>query len=305
LSIEATPSQIHPLLTKKLQLRCAVKNAGRLAETHNRSAKSSEVALSLISDLSGLANPNPSSLRHVSSDASFSKLLSIVVTRVNDVTGMTETVTSVTGCNVPKTEEKFNSTLEVEGSSEGSDREDELGYLLLTWDRPVDGHAGNFTCETNALNSDKHPVYLNVSLEITSGEPKIADLAKYIYAREKEILYLQSEMKKENVALRQEIVQLLSNTAHLETKLQRLKAQNIQTGNFSCTEETGRLIFPKSYTATPTVFVSITGLEFQSHFYRSSVQYQALVQEVNSDGFSYTCEKYDTVPTIKWLAIDS
>ncbi|CAL1543999.1 unnamed protein product [Lymnaea stagnalis] len=322
LTIDARPSLIHPVLTKKLQLRCSVKNEGWLAKNVGKFPFNSNTSTQppkygsgnhgVNFDVSALAPK----IAHTStaSKGSFVRLLSVVITKFNDETEMRETVASVTGCDVPITEDKFLSTVEVEGSSEGSDKDGEMGYLLLTWDRPVDRHAGNFTCEAYGLRSDKHPESLKASLEIVAVEPKISDLVDYISINEKAITALKEKiitLDEENDALRQDLNATSANTTNLENRLGGVKGQNIQKGTLSCMSS-NEIQFPKPFKVPPIVIISLAytsvsgtvsgNVNYGASF---SASFSVSLNSVKNTSFTYSCSNSYFSPSFNWLAIDN
>ncbi|CAL1547693.1 unnamed protein product [Lymnaea stagnalis] len=301
-TLEGAPSTIHPVLTKTLQLRCAVQS-----DSSSVTSQTTSLYNLITTPQPGSATDSPpqDGVQATSPSGSIAKLLSLVITKKNQGTGLSETLASVTGCNVPIIEEKFLSTFGVEGNSEGSNQNGELGYLVLTWDRPDEGEAGIYSCEAYALNSDKHPVSLIANLPIASVQPNIADLVTYISANEREITSLKSMVNAvagENAALRHENYQLYIKTNELENRLTGLKGQNIQTGSFSCTYQ--EIPFPQPYNNTPIVFLSTASASISSSYSYSTASYNTNLQSVTPYSFTVSCSQSYFTTSFTWLAID-
>ncbi|CAL1547694.1 unnamed protein product [Lymnaea stagnalis] len=284
LSLTAEPSVIHPVITAKLQLRCSVKNGTVLTHIllQNNSSSTQEADMT----------QTPSTT---------DRFLAIAIMKVNEKSGSTEAVASVTGCEVPVIQQGFANTIKAEGSSEGSQEPDELGYLLLTWDHPSTTDSGTFKCEAIFLNPQSFSQTLRTSLDVPANEPSLSDLITYISANSKYIASLEKqvqELAKENQELSADVKQLSNRT--LEQRV--LTTDNIQTGSASCKNQ--YIYFPHAFRNEPVIFTSVSSLSFQRLDYYSQ-SFSIQVDDVSSYGFSVNCTtpSYYTTAGFDWLGI--
>ncbi|XP_055869891.1 uncharacterized protein LOC129923367 [Biomphalaria glabrata] len=275
--LEANPKVIHPVVTKKFHLRCSVKKD----------------------------NWQPSNLtstqgREVSEVANFNHLMSIVITE-----GQRETIASVTGCDPPVVEPSFTRLLHAVGNANHSKEPDEMGYLLLTWDRPLAEDADNFTCQAYALDGDKFPVSLNVSLEVTAIEPTMSDLTRYIALNDRHIESLEKQLTKTHKTIDSDMKEIKSETNKLisamDLKLDQIPVYNIQTGSFKCEQKSIQFRQPFEY--TPRVFTSSETYNWQNYNNRYDISISVL--HTNNTGFTVNCRSdQDSNRFINWLAIE-
>ncbi|KAK0050041.1 DSC-2 [Biomphalaria pfeifferi] len=276
--LQAKPGTIHPILSKVLELRCSVQNNNWESLDQSKTAPTIQHFTSQQSSWNDTVNSfDDSKLESSSSQgqAEFSRLLTLVVSKVNKESGENETIASVTGCDTPVIENKFVSTLQVAGSTEGSPVEGEQGYLTLTWDSPVEKHGGYFICEAFALNSNKHPVSLSASLQINAVQPQISDVVNYISTLDKYVLDLKAKV----------------------TELQ--KGQNTQTGKFQCYSTTS-VDFHLPFNNTPKVILSPSSISWDYSEYST---YSISIESVSNTGFEVLCSYPRQSMEIMWLAI--
>ncbi|KAI8776213.1 uncharacterized protein LOC106080264 [Biomphalaria glabrata] len=221
LKLEAKPGTIRPVLSKVLELRCSVQNKNWESLDQSKTTPTTQQSTSQQSLWNDTVNSFDDSKWESSSSqgqAEFSRLLTLVVTKLNTETGENETIASVTGCDTPVIEKKFLNTLQVLGSTEGSPRGGEQGYLTLTWNTPIKKHAGYFTCEAYALNSNKHPASLNASLQVKAVQPQISDVVSFISTLDKYIFDMKAkvtEVYEENKKLREQARELASKNEQI------------------------------------------------------------------------------------------
>nr|BAD16593.1 DSC-2 [Lymnaea stagnalis] len=298
IALESNTSVIHPILIKKLQMRCAVRrdaNFGQGSETQTQlynliTASQTKHA----SDrMSTPERKDSEGLNSSSSHADLYRLLSIVIT-----VGDRDNIASVTGCDAPIVEENFSEKIHADGSCDSSPGDDEQGYLLLTLDRPLAKHAGTFTCEASALDSEKNPISIRTSLRILAVEPTLADAVEYISINDKHI----ADLKEQIVQLREESETIKEGQSKMEHfEYNKIKGQNIQTGGATCDRHT--ITFARPYKEPPTVFVAIQSVTSNSNYFSTN---SVTVEEVDEESFTINCVagSYLTA-TFQWLAIDN
>ncbi|XP_059169209.1 uncharacterized protein LOC131950993 [Physella acuta] len=290
LYFEANPAVIKPVLSKKLQMRCSVSNR----------------TLALINFYKGLYKESSTKGASVNGSTEdrqhdVGHLMSIVITKWNKETDQNETVASVAGCLAAGAEFNFLGKVEVEGNTERSPVSGEVGYLKLTWDRPLDQHSGLYSCEASALTTEKHSFSLNASLQIVAQEPTISDLVTYISEHDKNI----TSLKEENQKLKLDLKALMSNTTQnfteLVKKMALMKGHNIETGSVTCSAQT--VYFSQQFINTPVVYVAIESLSVNTggRYITTSLS----TSEVSDESFdlSCTCTDYCNSLGARWLAI--
>ncbi|XP_059169206.1 uncharacterized protein LOC131950990 [Physella acuta] len=289
LQFVANPLVIKPVLSKKLQVRCAVFNTTQ--EIMRRNYKNKGLVEGKL--ISSMEDPQPD----------VGHLMSIVITKWNKETDQNETVASVAGCLAAGAEFNFLGKVEVEGNTERSPVPGEVGYLKLTWDRPLDQHSGLYSCEASALTSEKHTISLSASLQIVAKEPTISDIVAYISEHDKNI----TSLKEENQKLKLDLESLMSNTTQNFTEVQQkmalMKGQNTQTGSVTCSDQT--ILFSQQFKNTPIVYVAFEALSVSgSGTYTTSLSTSA----VSVSSFKLSCSYTGHVNTwglrVRWLATD-
>ncbi|KAH9505465.1 hypothetical protein Btru_057393 [Bulinus truncatus] len=293
ISFQSFPTVIHPVLTKKITLRCSVKQSNRYY--HAFSQLTDDGVFGHGDFPTGSAYQNPVS--HVTA---------ILVGKVNATSGLIDPVASVTPFEpaTVKTDE-CSGSVRVVGASNESTSYSEIGYLQVTWERPLEENAGEFVCEVYGLNDTNHPVSLNATLKVESSQPAIDDVIGFISKQDRLI-----------DALEQSIIQLTADVRALEVSFaethpltrEEPRAQNIQKGSSSCQYMYSQQVkFPKSFDSAPLVLVSITSIRRTSYGSVGSIDdYTITTSKVNASCFYVDCSfKYDMSVSFEWLAIDS
>ncbi|XP_059162049.1 uncharacterized protein LOC131945080 [Physella acuta] len=316
LKFESNPSNIHPILTKTLQVRCAVKisslriqGSARLGhgfvdpsnakiqqnataiQRNNRTQNTTTSPTPHSQLLTG--NQSTSTPPHVNDDVSH--ITSIIISK--EVSGHKVTVASVTAFDSPSIESPFTGIVSVEGNSNTSPVTGEQGYLQLRWEEPLAREAGVYTCEVFGLNTDKHPVSLYDTVQVQSSEPTYTELIAYISAFDKAL----SELQKENKELRMFQSNITADISEMGTKLYNLTGPEIQTGRVSCLSTT--VNFQSSFSKTPVVYVSLSG--FRTSSSPTSGLIEASIRSIANSYFYLDCSMsgfYNT-PTVSWIAI--
>ncbi|KAK0050043.1 DSC-2 [Biomphalaria pfeifferi] len=304
LKFEAQPGTIHPVLTKELELRCSVHNSNWKFEKSTTTTSFLQYFTTkqpLWNDTEKSNDTSNVQSSNSQDQAEFSRLLSLVVTKVDKESGENETIASVTGCDTPVIENRFVNTLQVVGSTEGSPVFGEQGYLTLTWDSPVEKDAGYFICEAYALNSNKHPVSLSAALQISALQPQISDLVSYISTNDKYILDMKAkvtEVYEENQKLREQARELAFQNDYILNRLDRLRGQNSQSGRFQCSYST-YIDFNPPFNSTPKVILSLASFSFSY-----SYSYSMSLQSVSNTSFSVYCSNPSGSTQVDWFATD-
>ncbi|KAK0050040.1 DSC-2 [Biomphalaria pfeifferi] len=302
LKLELRPGVIHPIFTKKFHLHCSVQNKNRRAKVKETTVK--EVKSSSDQPLwNGVDLKSPQEAKSTLSQekADFSQLLSLVVTKLDPDTDTNVTIASVSGCDVPVIEKAFLDLVEVEGSSEGSPRDGEQGYLTLTWDRPVSGDAGSFTCEAYALNKEKHPVSLYASVYVETVETTIPDLVEYVLLTDKYIFDLKTKI----ADISEEMKSVTLENKRISDKMKTLKKGSVQTGTVAC--GTDKVTFSPAFNSTPTVFTSLnifSATLYRDNSYSKSMSVSMSVISVTKSNFVPSCNYDYSSATFSWIAFD-
>ncbi|XP_055869892.1 uncharacterized protein LOC129923368 [Biomphalaria glabrata] len=299
LELKSKPGSIHPILTKKLQMECTVRELK--SEDHQF-----QNGNSAFSNTEAIDDKSTSKASVTKQEVTLSRLLSLVITKKNEDSGLNETMVSVTGCDSPVIEKQFEGTFQADGTTEGSTKTGEMGYISLTWNRPVDEHSGLFFCEAYALDPFKHSVSLTAGLKIKSIEPKISDLVTYISINDRHIEQLQakvSEIKTENTELKERNTNITLEYEDLK-KYVDLRIPKFQFGSFTCSSQ--GVTFDPPFNKTPEVFTSLTGLTMGFSSQYSTSTYSLGVQSVDNLGFSISCtiNGWSSSAQVKWLAVE-
>jgi len=181
-----------------------------------------------------------------------------------------------------------NAQVKVGGKLDTNNRE--KGYLEVTWQYPIDGDAGEFTCEANGMTSAGHNVVFSKTLEVQVKQPNTSDLVRTIH-------------------------QLMMDVAHLE---------HVETGFIDCngsdswpgrdTDSMDGLLdgrthrsvnvtqrFQRSYTSPPVVHLAVRDL------HSSDPYFQFYVVNVDRDGFTMKCRGWNDNRTyqlsVSWVSI--
>ncbi|CAL1547695.1 unnamed protein product [Lymnaea stagnalis] len=297
--LEVNPPTIHTILTKKLRMRCSLKNDVNLEmqkplskeefcdrTTPSCNTKAEELSLKVAS-----TSTSPRS--------DISDLLSIVITKYSNDHKKREIIASVTSAAAPKTEAVFTSAVQAEGTCESSDV-DELGYLLLTMDMPTDEHAGNYTCEVLALDFQKIPLALNASFSIAVIQPSVSDLVTYISKHEQEIIELRkqvSDLKETNITLMRHISE---------------RDKSLQTGRSTICRDNPKnyiatITFQQPYVDTPKIFAKVTKWTYPNgrQFLKDLHQPLIVFESASLKSFSTLCYIGDQylIEEFEWLAV--
>ncbi|KAH9523952.1 hypothetical protein Btru_047610 [Bulinus truncatus] len=305
LAMTAWPDKILPVLTKQLKVVCSVRNDMYQAAVKNSLQYFLSPNQSLWNDTMTLIDTYTSKSSKSQTEADFSRLLSLVITRTNKDTGLNDTIASVTGCDSPVIEAPFVGEVQVVGSTEGSPLDGEQGYISVTWDRPQERSAGVFSCEAYAQNPAKHPVSLTAYLEINSVQPQISDLVSYISTNEKSISELKSKVSDlyyENRQLKQQALDLATENEFIESRLDQSKCQNVQSGTSGCGYQT--VYFSPAFNSTPKVFTSLNSLSFNSYYSSWSFSYSNNIQSITNESFVTSCSISAGQASLDWFAFD-
>lgn len=292
LSLTSDPPAILPIVTTKLQVRCSIKNNTIL----NGAPFIDDFPLS-----NSTTSPSPIAAELTHTTSGNNRFLAIAIMKVNEISGFTEAVARVSGCEAPVIQRGFTNKIIAEGSSEGSTEADEQGYLLLTWDHPVLTDAGTYKCEATFLNQQSLSQTLRTSRDVPAKEPSLSDLTTYIAANSKYIASLESQVQalvKKNQDLAADVKRLGNATSGQRA----LTTENIQTGTASCSNQW--IYFPHAFSSEPVVFTSLSSLAFQRlDYYSQSVSIQ--VEDVSSYGFRVNCttSPFYTTANFDWLGI--
>ncbi|XP_059162054.1 uncharacterized protein LOC131945086 [Physella acuta] len=297
MNLTADPLVIQPALTRKLTIRCSVLNTSVTPVMKDNLGGKSEIL-------------NQKKISLTSSQDDVTNLLSIVITKVNDGTGKNEVAARVAGCLAADVEVNVLGQVEIEGNTEGSPVAGEVGYLQLTWDRPLGNSAGAYTCEVSALNANKHSISLNTTVRVQAEQPSISYMSMYISQHDRHIESLTKrtlELEQENKNLHTQLHLFQSNVSadSLETKtrLKSLEENRMQRGESNCSSQ--EISFEIPYQTIPTVIASLKSFRIrnaQNYYLNSFVGVE--VTEVKKTGFYANCTFGDYMSAeFIWLAI--
>ncbi|BFZ22152.1 hypothetical protein BsWGS_25191 [Bradybaena similaris] len=326
ITFQATPSNIYPVLTKTLQLRCGVQQNGIVVKKQiealflpqpTKSADQTSWLTTPTTAAAAASGPTihgPRTNTPKSTQVGLSHIISIIVSRSDKTTGLQEKVASLSTFDPPTAYVDLDK-ITVDGYSDSSSIAGELGYLEITWAYPVSHQAGNYTCEVYAVDSTLRPVSTSEAVYITASEPTITELASIIAQNNNYI-----------TELRQTVLELRNQTSHLQTQSQEnaLAMKNIsqgvyrnetnsliiQTGNVTCQnyyETVTNVQFERSYNNIPTVFIAVNGVTINSYPGTSNVT----IHDVTKTSFYIYCDSNDNyynhplVIKADWIAIGS
>lgn len=323
ITFQATPSNIYPVLTKTLQLRCGVQQTGMvvkkqieaplLLQPTKSSGTTSWLTTPTTAATSGPSIHAPQTNIPKAAQVGLSHIISIIVSRSDKTTGLQEKVASLSSFDPPTAYVDLDK-ITVDGYSDSSSIAGELGYLEITWAYPVTHQAGNYTCEVYAMDITLRPVSTSEAVHITASEPTISELASIIAQNSNYI-----------TELSQTVSELRNQTSHLQTQSQEnaLAMKNIsqvihrnetnsliiQTGPITCPyyDYGTHVWFERPYNNIPTVFVTLNGLAINS--YPGSVN--VTIYDLTETSFYTRCDynnyynRNNLVPTADWIAIGS
>ncbi|CAL1547686.1 unnamed protein product [Lymnaea stagnalis] len=310
--LQATPSTIHPLLTRSLRLRCSLQ---RQQPLHDNTTNSS---LSDVDQADG--NTSHGDLTHV---------MSIVITKENVSDGQGEEVASVSTFDGPITEPPYSGSVRVEGSTNNSAMSGEQGYLEITWTTPPDTVSGLYSCQAFGLNAHNQPVALKTSAAIAS-ELSLSDLVTFVSLNFNLVSELQTMIGSLNSTHDQRVARLeqqyedLSFVYNLRvTELERANADlvhqisslnatccatnrnttqsgTIQTGRLNCTSTASYVTYSRPFSEKPKVFTSVTHV---SLFLPDGTSQVRVVDE-DKAGCTIICNVPDSGIDVVWMAVE-
>jgi hypothetical protein len=236
-----------------------------------------------------------------------SHITSIIVTRRDPISGAEQKVATLSPFDFPTADTDFDK-IQVTGHANSSPVQGELGYIELTWEYPASTQAGLYTCQVNALDTSLEPMSLSQTLLITSLEPTISDLISIVSHNDKTINELQqtvANLTKQLSGLNFDQDKVYDNIMYniseiIQEYTGNMKAQNIQTGFVTCTND--YVYFLNPYKHIPTVFVAVNNIQYQGPTGSMIVA----VQNLSENGFLPHCDISGLVSSsFVWIAIDN
>lgn len=309
----AQPMMIDPILTSTLTLRCSI-------TTSPVSTRQLHVEWG--------TNP-PLSTQVV-------KVLSVGIFAFNPDINQNQLVTSVRASEQASIEETYAGMVRAEGSTNTSQTPGEMAYLQVQWDNPLKEQAVSYTCEASMLTSTGQTTSMSNVLEVTSSDPTISDLVKFISQHQQHISNQEKTialLQEENQHLKQTIDSIQSNASHysldggsiqhqitvlqqnfssqtqeLRAKVEEMKGQNIESGIAVCHNH--RVSFKRRYQVKPTVLTTFIRLGFTTNPNKDTADtfvFQVNTENVDVSGFNVTCinSGYSSIADFVWLAIDN
>jgi len=278
ISLTKDPPTIKPILTKKLSVRCDLKDT--------------QVGGGLVGKRSGVAQTS-TNIKH---------LISLVVLRNGvDIASITR-FTQATGVGGDQ------GILNVTG-----ELTDSTGYLQLNWTYPGETESGNVTCKANGIDANGHGTIYATSTVVGVQEPSLSDLVRHIHAQEIRLMQQDdkisdqsgqiSQLTTENQNQRQQIAQLMNRTSHIEVGLVNCGDSSKWTESplYSINKP---VRFSHRYEAPPTihlsaVYVDQTGYKVDYH---TSI-YELYAVSVTEEGFTLRCKSQAISARYRWDSI--
>ncbi|XP_059162048.1 mucin-2-like [Physella acuta] len=332
IKVDATPTTICPILSKKLQIKCSVRTVAdtttvqpttTTTKTTTKPTSTTKTTTKAIvattkapsattTTKPTTTQPKSTTVLNAPINSDMTYLLSIVISKQNSVTGKTDTVASVAGRLAANAEVQYLGTVEVQGNTDNSTKSGEQGFLQLTWNYPLEQHGGNYICTASGLNSAKQTVSLSTSVQIVVTQPNISDLVSYISDHDKSLTDLQLQATQQSHStqvMKLDMEELQANqTKQASEAVDELKSvlvHNVQSGTNVCSENVQ--YFNVSFNTTPIVYVSVSrfNLSPDSSARYASMNWQVSIQTVTPYFFTMSCShsNYLTLYNVDWLAI--
>ncbi|XP_059162050.1 uncharacterized protein LOC131945081 [Physella acuta] len=265
-----------------------------------------------------------------------SQVLSVGIFAFDHNINRNQLVASVRTSEHASIEQTYAGLVRVEGSTNTSQTPGEMAYLQVQWDNPLEEQAVSYTCEASMLTLTGQTTSMSNVLEVTSSDPTISDLVKFISQHKQQISDQEKKialLQEENQHLRQAIISIQSNASHyaldggaiqqqitvlqqnfssqtqeLRAKVEEMKGQNIESGIAVC--HTHYVSFKRRYLVKPTVLTTFVRLGFTTSPNKDTADtfvFQVNTENVDVTGFNVTCinSGYSSIADFVWLAIDN